>query len=259
MFKLTAIQLLLATLTCLQSSPLSDWERFREKAVSSWDKEVCKLESLDLQQADSLDSILFVGSSSIRLWETMPADMSPWPTVRRGYGGAKLTDLIFFIERLIAKHDYRALVIFVANDITGDKSEPSGDKQDRTPEEVQELYRILVGLVRKTHPQKPIFIVAITPTPKRFHVWDKINQANQLIKAYCQTDPLLHFIDTAPHYLDSTGMPRDELFVADKLHQNDLGYKIWGNLIKAALQANLETSPAQDRKAAPPQPPLLTK
>jgi lysophospholipase L1-like esterase len=207
-------------------------DRYREKAVKQWEKEIVQLEQLDAKATDPDKAILFVGSSSIRRWESIAEDMAPWPTVRRGYGGAKFTDLVIFVERLVAKHNYRALVVFVGNDITG-------AADDRTPDEVLELYKLLVKLVRKTHPEQPIFFIAITPNSKRFQVWPKANAANQLIKQYSETDPLLHYIDTVGSYLDKDGKPRDELFVEDKLHQNQAGYKIWSSIIKSQLDAKL--------------------
>jgi lysophospholipase L1-like esterase len=206
--------------------------QYRKKAVDKWEEEIVQLEKLDSQQIDPDRAILFVGSSSIRRWESMAQDMAPWPTVRRGYGGAKFTDLVIFVERIVAKHNYRALVVFVGNDITG-------GKEDRTPEEVLELFQLLVKLVRKTHPDQPIFFVAITPNSKRFQVWPTVNAANQLIKQYTETDPLLHFIDTVDSYLGKDGKPRDELFVEDKLHQNQAGYQIWSSIIKSQLEAKL--------------------
>lgn len=205
-----------------------------ERAQKQWEKDIKELELLDQKQVDAKDSILFIGSSSIRLWTSMAEDMAPWPTIRRGYGGAKFTDLVVYAERLVAKHDYRALAVFVANDITG-------GADDKSPEEVVSLCQMLVKLVRKTHPNKPIFFIAITPNSKRFHVWDKIHKANQLIEEYAESDPKIHFIDTEKYYFGEDGKPRDELFVEDKLHQNSAGYKQWAAIIKKQLDAELGT------------------
>ena len=44
--------------------------------------------------------------------------MIPYITIKRGYGGAHYYDLIHFINRLVKNHK-KAILIFVANDITG--------------------------------------------------------------------------------------------------------------------------------------------
>lgn len=226
------------SLTPTESTKLAE---LKVEAEKRWEKDIKNLEELDRKQTDSPDSILFIGSSSIRLWESMAEDMAPWPTIRRGYGGAKFSDLVVFTERLTKNHDYRALVVFVANDITGGNG-------DKTPEQVLEMYKILVKLARKSHPDKPIFFIAITPNSKRFHVWDKISHANRLIKEYSATDSKLHFIDTERHYINDQGKPRDELFVEDKLHQNRDGYKLWASIIKPALAAKLGAPVASESR-----------
>ena len=200
--------------------------------ASRWEKEIAALEELDKSEQAHSQTVLFVGSSSIRLWKSMPQDMSPWPTMGRGYGGAKLSDLVIFVDRLIQKHPYRALVVFAANDI-------SGSPEDKTPQQVLQLCQLLVKIVRQSHPDQPIFFIAITPTPKRFHVWDKISEANRLLRDFTKTDTNLYYIDTVSEYLDERGQPRAELFTEDKLHQNPAGYRRWSAIIKRELSAKL--------------------
>ncbi len=207
-------------------------EQAKDAAVKKWENDIRKLEELDSTEADVPGSILFVGSSSIRRWDTMQQDMEPWPSIRRGYGGAKFTDLAVFIERLIASHDYRALVIFVANDITGKDS-------DRTPEEVLALFKLVADKATAKRPGKPIFYIEITPTSSRFSSWDAISRGNELIQEYCDETPGLHFIQTAKRYLTAGGRPKDFLFVDDRLHLNARGYKLWGEIIKAHLDDTL--------------------
>ena len=55
-----------------------------------WENDIKFLESKDREEACIEDCILFVGSSSIRLWKEIESDMSPYKVVKRGYGGACL-------------------------------------------------------------------------------------------------------------------------------------------------------------------------
>ena len=55
--------------------------------------------------------------------------MAPYPVIQRGYGGARLSDFAVYADRIISPHPCRAIVLFVANDITGSKS-------DKSPREV---------------------------------------------------------------------------------------------------------------------------
>ena len=87
-----------------------------------FEEEVSLLEDLDIEEKAGENDILFIGSSSIRLWENINRDMYPYNSVKRGYGGAHFYDLIHFSKRLVKNHSPKAILIFVANDITGSSS-----------------------------------------------------------------------------------------------------------------------------------------
>ncbi|SOE21365.1 Lysophospholipase L1 [Spirosomataceae bacterium TFI 002] len=198
-----------------------------------WEEDIKKLEAQDKIENYPDDAILYIGSSSIRLWKNIDEDMQPYNSIQRGYGGAHFYDLIHFTDRLVSPHKIQALVIFVANDITG------GDA-DIPPKEVLRLFKYTVSEVRKSHPNIPIFQIAITPTPSRWAVWDQTKQANELLQAYCNRTQGLHFIETEEAFLDGDGQPRPELFIQDMLHLKQVGYDIWKELIKNELDAVLK-------------------
>ena len=69
--------------------------------------EVRQFEALDQTQEYPDNAILFIGSSSIRLWNTLEEDMKPFPVIKRGYGGAHFRDIIFYTDRILANHQSR--------------------------------------------------------------------------------------------------------------------------------------------------------
>ena len=211
------------------SDPLAAYRSAAEK----WEKDIQALEKLDKSQASDERTILFLGSSSIKRWTTLTTDLAPWPALNRGYGGARFSDLAIYAPRLLQAHQPRAAVIYVGNDITGKED------TDKRPEEVVELFQLVVGSIRQRNPLAEIFLVEITPAPSRFQAWPQIQAANRQLKAACEADDHLHFIETHPHYLTAEGQPRPELFVSDRLHQNDDGYKVWKRLIMAQVEAVL--------------------
>ena len=76
-------------------SPLKQYEQ----DTYAWAiPEIDKFKELDKKEYYPPESILFLGSSSIRLWETLKEDMAPMPLIQRGYGGAHFRDLIFYID-----------------------------------------------------------------------------------------------------------------------------------------------------------------
>jgi lysophospholipase L1-like esterase len=211
------------------SDPLAAYRTAAEK----WEKDIQALEKLDKSQPSDERTILFLGSSSIKRWTTLTADLAPWPALNRGYGGARFSDLAIYAPRLLQAHQPRAAVIYVGNDITGKQD------TDKRPEEVVQLFRTVVESIRQRNPLAEIFLVEITPAPSRFQAWPQIQAANRELKAACEADDHLHFIETHPHYLTAAGQPRPELFVSDRLHQNEDGYQVWKRLIMAQVEAVL--------------------
>ena len=194
-----------------------------------WEKDIRKFEHLDSVENYPDSAVLFAGSSSIRLWSSLAVDMAPYPVIQRGYGGARLSDFSVFAGRIIYPHPCRAIVLFVANDITGSEG-------DKTPEEVRDLFLNVLETIREKFPDTPVFWIAITPTGLRWKAWPQIEKANILIQKTCKKHNNTYFISTKSVFLSASGLPKDELFRADRLHLNEEGYKVWTGIIKKELE-----------------------
>jgi hypothetical protein len=208
-------------------------EAVRRKATEKWEKDIVALKQLDTKEFNPHDGVLLIGSSSIRLWATCGEDLSPYPTIRRGYGGAKYSDLAVFAERLILPHQFRGLVIFVANDI-------SGKDDDATVEQIQHWVTHVVNVSHRHQPNSPVFIMEVTPTESRWKVWDRIRSVNAMLRELALTTPNTIFVPTAEYFLTKEGLPRTELFRSDKLHLNEKGYALWAEIVKSRLNAHLD-------------------
>lgn len=228
-----AYRLILSVLVVGLHISCSVTRKYQKESAAKWDKDISQFEQQDKSEKDPDNAILFAGSSSIRLWSTLKEDVSPYPVIQRGFGGSKFSDLAVYTKEIVYPHQFRALVIFEANDITGNAA-------DISPEEVAKLFRDIVRTVRKKYPDKPIFLIEITPTKSRWPVWPTIREANRLLKESCCKMHNTYFIETSAAYLNSTGEPRNELFIKDMLHQNHEGYKIWGNLVRDKLDEVLK-------------------
>ena len=211
-------------------SPLKKYEN----TGNGFEKEILNLEQLDFKKIADKNDLLFIGSSSIRLWNDIENDMLPYSSVKRGYGGAHYYDLIHFTERLITNHSPKAILIFVANDITG-SNDVFKTNNDLSPEEVKKLFKYCYKSIRKIHKQVPVFVIETTPTPSRWDVWDKISEANDLINSYCESKLNLHFITTRDKFIDDNSLPIKSFFISDELHLNKKGYKLWSEIIKEKL------------------------
>lgn len=216
----------LLTALLLSCSPVKQYRNLPE--VTKWEPDIAKFEQLDRSEKYPDNAVLFAGSSSIRLWTTLAIDMAPYPVIQRGFGGSKLSDIAVYADRIFSPHKCRALVLFVANDITG-------SPQDKTPEEVRKLFLYVLKTFRKTHHDEPVFWIAVTPTSSRWKAWPQIKLVNELIRKECENHRNTYFIKTDFAFLNEKGEPRDELFVADRLHLNAEGYKIWTGIIRNEL------------------------
>jgi len=224
-------KLLFLLFLLLSCSPLKNYSDLPE--VQKWEPDIAKFEALDKTETYPDDAILFAGSSSIRLWSTLAADMAPYNVIQRGYGGSKLSDYAVYADRIFSPHKCSALVLFVANDITG----AAGDK---SPEEVRELFSYIHKRFRKQNPGAPVFYIAITPTGSRWKAWPEISRSNELVKEWCNNQRNTYFIATDTAFLNSAGEPREELFINDKLHLNPEGYRVWTKIIKGELDRKLK-------------------
>ena len=210
-----------------------DIEQYRAAAVERWEREIARLAELDKTETHPDDSILFVGSSSVRLWDDIEADMAPYHPIQRGYGGAMWSDVAVFAERLITPHKFRAAVFFVGNDIRG-------RDDDKSPQEVAALCSYVRDVVKDHNPQAPVFFIAVTPTESRFAAWPAIKAANSQVREMCQRTENTYFIGTESIYVDADGRPRPELFRNDKLHLSRDGYIRWAAAIKSHLDTVLD-------------------
>lgn len=223
--------ILILTFLAVACNPGSNYTDLSE--VKAWENDIRKFEEADSLEQYPDDAILFAGSSSIRLWTTIKQDMAPYPVIQRGFGGSHLVDMVAYGERIISKHKCRAIVLFIANDITG-------TVEDKSPAEVASLFKHVLGIIRKSHPETPVFWVEVTPTPLRWKVWPEIQESTRLIRRICGKNDNTYAIRTDFGFLNEKGEPKQELFVADSLHLNAEGYAVWNKIIKEQLKKVLQ-------------------
>ncbi len=221
--------------SCVQS--MIDWlytqlkfsKEKNSEGVFRYEKEMIRFDSLNAAEKDNNNSIMFLGSSFIRKWTNIRTDLNYKDIIHRGFGGCNLRDVAYYVKRIVYPHQPKAIFIYVGNDITG-------TEKDKTPDQVLELYKYVVKVVREKYPTIPITWLAISPSIKRWSVWDKISETNNLIKSYTASEPNLFFIDAGTAFLGKDGNPDAKYYVDDKLHYNEEGYKLWGMTIEKKVK-----------------------
>jgi acetyl esterase/lipase len=197
--------------------------------VRRWEKDIDSFAHDPLKTTYTNDAILVTGSSFIRYWSTIKKDLHPYEIIHRGYGVCNLSDMSYYINRILDNYTLKGVMIYVGNDIVV-------SKKDKTPLQVLEMYKYIVAQIRVKHPNIPIVWAAICPSVKRWAVWHQIKEANQMIKDYSAANKNLYVIDSPEVFFKkNTEVPDPSLYREDTLHFNAAGYKKWTSVIQPAL------------------------
>jgi len=193
---------------------------------SKWEPDIAAFEKADRTTPPPKRPIVFVGSSSIRLWKTLSDDFKGYPVINRGFGGSVISDSTAFCDRIVTRYQPSQIFLY-----EGDNDVAAG----RTAEQILGDFKEFVAAVRTKMPKTPITFISIKPSPARWQLVETAKAANRLISEYVKSDKRLTYIDIFSKMLDADGKPREELFIEDKLHMNAQGYAIWTEVIKAHL------------------------
>lgn len=214
--------LLSAVLLCASFAEAQTYNR-----QNIWQKEIDSIVEFDKRQTPPKDAVLFIGSSSFRMWQSLRQDFPKLNIVNRSFGGSHLEDSIYYAPQVILPYNPKTVVIYAGdNDISAGKS----------VEQVFNDYKTLVGIVRKSFPKAKIIFVSIKPSPSRREFWDKFKQMNELVKTETKKDKRLLYADIWTPMLTADGAPREELYLPDRLHMNPQGYAIWREVLSKYLK-----------------------
>jgi lysophospholipase L1-like esterase len=224
LLRLVVLASLLAVLTACASTPsaLREPPRIPEQVSNAdWEQDMQRFAALDAASPPPRHGVVFVGSSSIRFWETLAADFPGVAVINRGFGGSEVRDSTFYADRIVIAYAPRQIVMYA-----GENDLQSG----RTPQQVAADFRAFVRRVRRDLPKARISYISSKPSPLRVALLQEQRQANALIQAEAAR---LHvdFIDVFTPMLDAHGQPRGELFIEDRLHMNRAGYELWRQIV----------------------------
>ncbi len=199
---------------------------------AKWEKEISAFEASDKTNPPPKEAIVFVGSSSIRLWKSLAKDFPDRAVVNRGFGGSQVIDSVHFADRIVLPYAPRQIVMYAGgNDIAAGK----------LPEQIFADFKAFVAKVQAALPATRITYIASAPNPSRWAQVERVRRLNQLVEEYTHTDSHLDFIDVFTHMLGPDGQPKPDIFLADRLHMNARGYALWREIVGGHL---VKTAPA---------------
>ena len=190
--------------------------------------EIAQFKKQDSITMPPANAILFTGSSSFRMWDSLETVFPNTSIINRAFGGSTLPELIYYADEVIFKYQPKQIFIYCGdNDFAADEK--------LTGKAVFKRFKTLYKMIHKKLPNASVFYVAIKPSPSRQQLMPKMAETNRLIKEYFQQQKNTIFIDIYSPMLNLDGTPRKELFKKDMLHMNAEGYKIWQKLIEPYL------------------------
>jgi hypothetical protein len=190
-----------------------------------FDNEIREFKHQDSLKFSPKNGILFIGSSSIRLWDDLEQRFAGKPIIKRGVGGCELWQLVdYYTPYILFPYHPRKIFIYAGeNDIAAGKSSKF------VFDEFQKLYE----MIGKQLPEAAIYFMSIKPSPSRAKYYGEVAKANELIKNYLANKPNSTFIDLGSVLLKSdTLLPDSSLFKADFLHLNSKGYDRWQQVLE---------------------------
>ena len=179
-------------------------------------------------QLDSLGwnpgTTVVTGSSTIRMWRSLPEISGREVVLNTGFGGSKAADLERYLFPLVLKFDPKRVFIY-----EGDNDLWAGV----APEEILASLDRIVTRIQLAVPNAKIYLIGAKPSPSRWAKKDLYQSFNQQLEKYSQRKEGVSFIDTWAALTDSDGNTRPELYIKDQLHLNEAGYILWNGVFKS--------------------------
>ena len=191
-----------------------------------WESAIAAFERHDGRHPPPADAVLFVGSSSIRRWRTLAADIAPWPVINRGFGGATMRDILDHQARIVLPYRPAAIVLYGGeNDIV------AGDAPDLV------AARVAAFVDRNKAALGPVPHLLLTSkiAPVRARFRAELDAFNRRLRDEHSGGTCATVLDTGAAVADASGNPIETLFAADRLHLNADGYARWADMILPEL------------------------
>ena len=168
------------------------------------------------------DIVIFTGSSSVRLWNSLGEDCGHLNVINTGFGGSTMTDLLEFLEPTILRFSPKEVYIY-----EGDNDIFRGHQE----EDILGVAKKIVSVITRGNPDLKVHFIGAKPSPARWHYKDRYVRFNKMLADYCNSKPNLFFIDVWNPMLNERGRPFPNIFISDSLHMNEKGYQLWTDLI----------------------------
>ena len=197
-----------------------------------YEDEITQLESKTILPKGDKMRVVFYGSSSIRLWDTIETDFQDFDVVNQAFGGSTLAACCWFFKRVIPLWKPDILVLYAGDNDLGD---------GRHPEEVFINFNYLMSLIEECCGHIPVAFISVKQSPARVNLYESIRFTNKIIREEIeQKYPMCTYVDII-ETMKSKGSIDKTLFEPDGLHLSNKGYKVWKKELKLQFLDNCNT------------------
>lgn len=196
-----------------------------QPSLGEWhEEEIRAYERSDAQAIPKPSQVLFIGSSSVRMWGSLVSDMSPAPVINRGFGGSTTPEVLAVMDRIVLPYEPSVIVYYCGdNDLGTDNT----DSESAAAGFIQFAERVHEAL-----PGTRILYMSIKPSLARWDNWPAMARANRIVEAWCEDHAFAGYLDLASPLLNGNGEPDSSLFMDDGLHLNGAGYARWTEIVR---------------------------
>ncbi|MEH6747328.1 MAG: SGNH/GDSL hydrolase family protein [Maribacter arcticus] len=168
------------------------------------------------------ETIVFTGSSSVRLWKNLEQRFPNHQIVNSGFGGSESSDLLYFLNDLVLSYNPKQVFIYEGdNDLWAKKR----------PNQVLNTTEEIIRRIKANNPSTQIILIAAKPSISRWEIRRKYKKLNRKFERLAKKDIQLDYVDVWHTMLNNRKLMTD-IFIEDGLHMNQKGYDIWYEAMK---------------------------
>ncbi len=207
--------LFIVSLTAQEKLPFADEVKaIQQKTDSIWDS--------------SKETVVFTGSSSIRLWNDLQERFPDKQILNTGFGGSQSTDLERFLNELILNYQPSRVFIYEGdNDISS----------KRTPRAIIGTMEDILEDLHKENPALEVVLISAKPSIARWHLKRRYKRLNKKLLKLASSLNGVYYADVWNTMLNKRKLKRN-LFIEDGLHMNTMGYELWYEALKDYVNKN---------------------
>ena len=132
-----------------------------QSAPAPFEQEIKAFEQSDAKNPPPKNAVLFIGSSSIRLWKTLADDFPDLKVINRGFGGSQIEHSNRYFDKIVAPYRPKLIVFYAGgNDVAAGKG----------PQRVLADFKTFVEKVRTSLPGTRVLFISIRPSVARRHL-----------------------------------------------------------------------------------------